>query len=83
MWTANSWVKVNVAGASSHLDATKPENRIAKITELALLEVKHVPGLPYRSETAGHFVMASVDDALHGRRTGGRPFDVRRCVAQP
>src|SRR6185312_6144935 len=41
-------VKVDVAGASSHLDATKPKNRIAKITDLALLQAKHVPGLPYR-----------------------------------
>ena len=51
-------VEGDLTGASSHLDPTEPENRIAEVTDLGFLELKQVPGPPYRSETAGHLVMA-------------------------
>jgi hypothetical protein len=76
-------VEGDLAGASSHLDPTEPENRIAEVTDLGFLELKQVPGLPYRSETAGHLVMAPVDRSLHRRRPGGHPLDIGRRVAEP
>ena len=76
-------VEGDLAAASSHLDPTEPENRIAEVTDLGFLELKQVPGLPYRSETAGHLVMAPVDRSLHRRRPGGHPLDIGRRVAEP
>jgi hypothetical protein len=53
-------VEVNLASVPSESRASQPHNRVTQVANLALLHVKHLPGLPSRSKRASDLVAASV-----------------------
>ena len=68
-------VELNVAGSALQLGAPQPNNCVLQVAKLALLDLKHFPSFPGRSEPAGDLVKAPVDGALHGSRTDRLPLD--------
>jgi hypothetical protein len=64
-------VELDLAGAPFHVDASQPDDRVSQVTNLRLLEAKHLPGLPQRGGRLGHLLVAPIDRAFDRGRAGG------------
>ena len=74
-------VELELTGLAPHADAPEPEDAVAEVADLDLIEAKLVPGLENGCEPTRTFLVTAIDAALDRRRTRGRPLDVGGHVA--